>query len=356
MNLDNQKKIAIFVATHVPFNPPNSPIYIPLHVGKEGKGDLGYIGDNIGDNISDLNFLYGELTGLYWIWKNIKNLDYVGLCHYRRYFLNAENMVMNRENYLELLSKYDVIVPIHLTCKNSYKEHYGEAHNVYDLECVERAVARLYPEYLESFQKAMNGNIFYSGNLCITSLDILKDYANWLFNIFVEASEKIDVSNYDAYHRRVYGFLSEQMMYVYIMKNNLSYVEKPVGIFEEKAETKKLKDDIAKLITMRKIKEAKLLFEETLKERPDVLLAGSDIYDELRVIYQIIHLCVVEEEKSESSLLDYSIDIRELMKHYKKVLGILFRQKQESATKEDLDYLDKTKISQIVIEEVLKMI
>ena len=62
-----KKSIAIFVATHVAFQPPANPIYVPLHVGKEGKPDLGYIGDNIGENISDLNFLYGELTGLYWI-------------------------------------------------------------------------------------------------------------------------------------------------------------------------------------------------------------------------------------------------------------------------------------------------
>lgn len=58
-------------------------------------------------------------------------------------------------------------------------------------------------------------------------------------------------------------------------------------------------------MAMRKVKEAKLFFEQTIKERPDLLLAGSDIYNELRVIYQIIHLCVTEEDKKESGMLDY---------------------------------------------------
>lgn len=31
---------------------PDDKIYMPLHVGREGKSDLGYQGDNTGDNIS----------------------------------------------------------------------------------------------------------------------------------------------------------------------------------------------------------------------------------------------------------------------------------------------------------------
>ena len=71
---------------------PNDDMYIPLHVGAEGKKDkqgnpldLGYQKDNTGENISELNASYCELTGLYWAWKNL-DADFIGLSHYRRHF------------------------------------------------------------------------------------------------------------------------------------------------------------------------------------------------------------------------------------------------------------------------------
>lgn len=348
------KNIAVFVATHVAFKPPQNPIYIPLHVGREGKEDLGYLGDNIGENISDLNCLYGELTGLYWIWQNIHDIDYVGMCHYRRYFLDSSGAAMRREDYLNYLADYEVLVPMHIECRESYKEYYGKAHNVHDLEAVERALNKRYPEYAESFQKAMNGRRFYSGNLFVTSLPVLKGYAEWLFTIFAEASEEIDVSGYDKYHRRVYGFLSEQMMYVYIMKNGLTYAEIPVGISEEKAETKQLKEKLGELLKEEKLYEAQELFQTTMRERPDVVLEGSDIHEELRMLYQIIHLCITEEKEGKHSLLGYTTDAKMLLKHYKKLLEILRNKKQDIMKEADLQYLAETKVSDCVLQEIIR--
>ena len=60
----------IFAMTHKKFIPPTDSMYVPLHVGREGKEDLGYLADNTGDNISAKNQYYSELTGMYWVWKN----------------------------------------------------------------------------------------------------------------------------------------------------------------------------------------------------------------------------------------------------------------------------------------------
>ena len=78
-------KVKIIVATHKKYEMPKDDIYIPLHVGAEGKEDIGFIKDNTGDNISEKNPYFCELTGLYWAWKNL-NADYIGLVHYRRHF------------------------------------------------------------------------------------------------------------------------------------------------------------------------------------------------------------------------------------------------------------------------------
>lgn len=280
-----QDALTIYVATHVKFDPPKDPVYVPLHVGKKGKPDLGYPGDDTGENISDLNFLYGELTGLFWIWQNVHDVDYVGLCHYRRYFINARKEAMGKREYLELLGQYDAILPRHMECEGSYYQHFGMSHNRRDLDAVGRALKRIYPSYGEAYDQAMEGAIYYWGNLVVTSLSVLKAYAEWLFQIFVEASEEIDVSGYDDYHRRVYGFLSEQMFYVFALANGLNCCEAAVGVSEEKAETRALKEELEQLIGEGREKEAKELFREQLTARPDLLLPGSDVKGELQALY-----------------------------------------------------------------------
>ena len=80
--------IKILVATHKPYWMPDDDVYLPIHVGKAGQKDIGFIGDDTGENISYKNANYCELTGMYWAWKNLQ-ADYIGLCHYRRYFTNS---------------------------------------------------------------------------------------------------------------------------------------------------------------------------------------------------------------------------------------------------------------------------
>lgn len=46
------KNIKILIAAHKQYWMPKDPVYLPLHVGAEGKPDLGYTKDNTGDNIS----------------------------------------------------------------------------------------------------------------------------------------------------------------------------------------------------------------------------------------------------------------------------------------------------------------
>ena len=92
---------------------PEDDVYMPLHVGAEGKESLGYTPDNTGENISSKNPNYCELTGLYWAWQNM-NCEYIGLCHYRRYFGKSthtkdiekkKSAIFHRADYEKLLEK-----------------------------------------------------------------------------------------------------------------------------------------------------------------------------------------------------------------------------------------------------------
>lgn len=280
--------LSIYIMTHVKFEPPQNPIYHPLHVGHAIHDDLGYPGDDTGDNISDLNPYYSELTGLYWAWKNVRNTEYIGLCHYRRYFLNDKNSIMTRADFLPILAEYQVIVSQPVTSKQCYRDSYADAHNIHDLEAVGRAISQLYPDCFPIFEEVLASTKLYCGNLFVTTKELFDDYAAWLFSVFDAASEEIDVSTYDDYHKRVYGFLSEQLLYVWIRYRNLSYYEAVIGFTQEKAETLSLKEQLSVLFKERKIEEAHTLFIETMKKRPDVMLPGSDFNQELSAYYNRI--------------------------------------------------------------------
>ena len=110
-------KIKILVAAHKKFPMPNAEGYMPILVGaaKNYKPGIEYQRDDEGENISSKNPNYNELTAVYWAWKNLKDVDAIGLVHYRRLFFDAKpyslDNVLSVEKVEKLLNKYDVILP-----------------------------------------------------------------------------------------------------------------------------------------------------------------------------------------------------------------------------------------------------
>ena len=121
--------VKIFAMTHKRFEVPDDPMYIPLHVGhKNAKEDFGYPGDDSGDNISDLNCYYAELSGVYWVWKNYFEAEYVGVCHYRRYLTSEEGYVFSEAQYEQILQGYDIVTTKLLDLPGSYRNGFGAHH------------------------------------------------------------------------------------------------------------------------------------------------------------------------------------------------------------------------------------
>lgn len=104
--------IRIYTITHKLFTPPPDPMYVPLHVGHAcSNKDWGFLSDDTGDSISELNPYFCELTGIYWIWKNVSDCDYVGISHYRRYLVNEQNMLFTESEW-GAFQKEDICSPI----------------------------------------------------------------------------------------------------------------------------------------------------------------------------------------------------------------------------------------------------
>ena len=149
-------KIKIFALTHKKFEVPQDKMYQPLQVGREEKEDLGYLCDNTGDNISAENCYYSELTGLYWIWKNVDDA-YKGLVHYRRYFGKSNlscniNDIYSYDEMVSFLKNADIILP--------YVEHFKQnAEEEILIHCctpeifakLKSIVKEKYPEYVNDF-------------------------------------------------------------------------------------------------------------------------------------------------------------------------------------------------------------
>jgi len=231
--------IKILVATHKKYWMPKDEVYLPIHVGKKGKDDLGYIGDDTGDNISYKNPNYCELTALYWAWKNL-SCEYIGLCHYRRYFShrcisrNLENKkkhILKKEDYEKLLIKYDIILP---KKRNYYirtvRNQYNHAHYKKDLDMVENIIKEFYPDYISSFYKVMSSRSLYIYNMFIMKKFLFDEYCKWLFNILFMLEKRIDISIYDNYNRRIFGFLSERLFNVWLLNINKNIKIKEINI------------------------------------------------------------------------------------------------------------------------------
>lgn len=156
-------KITVIVAVHKKYRMPEEKCYLPLHVGREGKADIGFAGDNTGDNISGKNPYYCELTGLYWMWKNMDS-DYMGLVHYRRYFAGKQgtghgdkfDQILTEREIKSLLAKNDIILPKkrRYYIENLYS-HYAHTHYAEHLDCTREILQEKYPEYVSAFDKVM---------------------------------------------------------------------------------------------------------------------------------------------------------------------------------------------------------
>ena len=232
--------IKILVATHKQYWMPEDSIYLPLHVGAEGKPDLGYTKDNTGENISAKNPNFCELTGLYWAWKNLE-ADYVGLVHYRRYFTRKEvrnikakkDQILRGEDWERILSACSVVV----ADKRKYyietnRSHYNHAHPSIGLDETERIIKEKCPEYSAAFTTVLDRTWAHMFNMFVMRRDLFDAYCQWMFAILFELEKRLDISSFDAYNTRVFGFVSERLLDVWLEKNQIAYKEQNVSFME----------------------------------------------------------------------------------------------------------------------------
>ena len=352
---NNSKKIAIFVSHRIDLKSMviDNPLYVPVRCGaaldENDKGNA-IMGDNTGDNISEKRISFCEYTVQYWAWKNY-DADYYGLCHYRRYLLNEQEKIFTEAEYLELLKDYDLITTKRVVLNNSY--HYGFAtnHNIHALDMTGEVIKELYPEYYDTFVQLENGTETYFGNMIVTSKKWFDTYCEWLFHIFFEVQKRICLENgEDDYHKRVFGFISEFLLLVWVRVNHLKVYECKVGMLGEKAETREMKEQLASYFFSMDVFGAKTYFAEMLKKRPDVLMEASDITGELKLSMQIIATMDQELQRTGHCYLRKENRFRELITLFTRLNAVIRAYMSGQVTEEDRRFLIEQSVSETAVK------
>lgn len=226
--MDRNRIVKVVIATHKKYRMPADEMYLPLHVGAEGKKDsdgneldFGYVKDNSGDNISKLNPSFCELTGLYWAWKNL-DADYIGLAHYRRHFALKKmktpwDRILTYKDIKPFLGKVKAFVP---NKRKYYIEtlysHYEHTHYANQLDATRAIISEKYQDYLNSYDKVINHRYGYMFNMVIMERELMDSYCTWLFNILFELRKRLDMLELSAYQGRFYGRISEIVFNVWL--------------------------------------------------------------------------------------------------------------------------------------------
>lgn len=238
--------VRIFVSTHKDVNFFQGDVLQPVQVGATLRsGSIRHaLRDDAGENISDLNPMYCELTTQYWAWKNV-DAEYYGFCHYRRYFdfspvRHSENpwgeIIADRicdetqreyrlddASIREAVEGYDVITTEFKDLRrfpadySTPHEHYEKAPQLHidDLDRCMRLVAEMHPDYAEDVEAYLRGNTSCFCNMFIMRRGIFQDYCAWLFPILERFVAESDMSRYSREGLRTPGHLAERLLNIY---------------------------------------------------------------------------------------------------------------------------------------------
>lgn len=221
--------------------------YVPIHVGKElhPELDLKIQEDNAGDSISNKNDSYCELTGMYWAWKYLKNVDVIGLCHYRRYFdfhkqckwpypitsfTTSQFKLLDfsiPQSVVDRILKGGIVVPRSVIYPIPLFYDYASCHIGSDMRIIQQIIEEKGDaKFINAFEDVMfRNNKLIHYNMFIMKWDDFNNYCNWLFPILKEAEKRIDISHYNVIQKRIWGYMAERLMnvWLYAEKKNLLF-------------------------------------------------------------------------------------------------------------------------------------
>ena len=261
-------KIKILIATHKEAKFPNNNIFMPIQVEKAlSNKDLGIQADNTGEHISEKGACYSEMTALYWAWKNLNNLDYIGFCQYRRYFdltsifdiskwgikLFLKNCILKfigrlivifypyknlsikwvgyiSKNELDAYSNqlnskllkqikkhdYDIFYVKPFFSFNRTVQESFFIGGYYYYQQLEKIISEKFADYKPYYDKVMKGHLISTSNLHLMKKELFDEYCSFLFGV-LEIHLELNKKEGKSYFR-ILGYMAEILATVFIFK------------------------------------------------------------------------------------------------------------------------------------------
>ena len=229
--------LKIYIYTHRDFDVPSfvQPYQDKYCIISQGDThvtgtDIEQVNDNTLVHLPEYKRMpYAELNGLYWLWKNdIVKTDYIGFCHYRRYFEIGDDIE-------DLLDKDSVFLPEPVMVINLLHQ-YKTCHNDADFKIIQKYIKREYPKYYST-----DIDLLFRYNMFIMHRSHFNEYCEFMFNTlqnlddslmlnseqdyirhitsFDYQSKKSSTCSIQEYQYRIDGFLGERLSTIFFIKH-----------------------------------------------------------------------------------------------------------------------------------------
>lgn len=174
---------------------------------------------------------YSELYHMYYLrhYKRDELSEYVGFCHYRRYFSFGDNIPQIDKNQVVLLK------PILQPYTN--RTMYGVYHNIEDIEIVERIITNEFREYQGALSMFLASREISPCNMFIMHRDKFCEMVDFIFGVIKRFEEEVGdiderleknkdkyIKNFHpnntlAYQKRICGYLLERLVCLFVLKH-----------------------------------------------------------------------------------------------------------------------------------------
>lgn len=270
-----------------------------------------FLKDNAGEEqISDRYSRYGELTALYWAWKNT-DAEYVGIVPGNAHFALSDAELMQM-----LGSGVDAILPFQIELKQSVREHYRQKFYGYDWQIMEELLRVEQPEYYETARQLFSGNMLFETNCGIYRYECLDEYCSWLFPLLEQLDEMCSHKP-DIYQEKLISHLAGYLHYLYFLHNHSRIGIQLAPLYKKEERTDRTTRILSEYDIIQHCKE--LFRLKKMEEAADFLFKLEKkhlVYPDVMRLRNMLAIHRMQRETELETVLDHMPRVDDLINHH----------------------------------------